>query len=78
MMERELIVEIVREGIEKAKKFGTKSGIAIGRPQRTLPKDFEKYYIRWKQKEIKATEFAKLVGLSRATLYRYINEYENK
>ncbi|WP_414705226.1 helix-turn-helix domain-containing protein [Pseudobacteroides sp.] len=23
-----------------------------------------------------ATEFAKLIGVSRATLYRYINEYE--
>ncbi|KNY27642.1 Resolvase domain-containing protein [Pseudobacteroides cellulosolvens ATCC 35603 = DSM 2933] len=76
-MEREIIVERVREGIEKAKKFGTKSGIAIGRPERTIPKDFEKYYKRWKSKEIKATEFAKLIGVSRATLYRYIAVYES-
>ncbi len=76
-MERELIVERVREGIEKAKIFGTKSGLAIGRPARTLPKEFEKYYKKWKTKEITAKEFAKLVDVSRSTLYRYINEYEN-
>lgn len=77
-MEREIIVERVREGIEKAKKFGTKSGIAIGRPERTLPKEFKKYYDKWNEKEIKATEFAKLIGVSRATLYRYISLFENR
>ncbi|MDP4182462.1 MAG: hypothetical protein Q8942_15400 [Bacillota bacterium] len=25
---------LIREGIEKEKKFGTKSGLAIGRPER--------------------------------------------
>lgn len=39
-MERELIVERVKEGIEKAKTYGTKSGNPIGRPKRTLPKNF--------------------------------------
>ena len=43
-MERELIVERIREGIVKAKKYGTKTGRPIGRPMRTLPKDFIKYY----------------------------------
>ena len=41
-MEREMIVERVNEGIEKAKRYGTKSGKPIGRPERTLPKNFEK------------------------------------
>jgi hypothetical protein len=31
------------KSIEKAQKFGTKSGRAIGRPERILPKEFEKY-----------------------------------
>jgi DNA invertase Pin-like site-specific DNA recombinase len=75
-MEREVIVERVKEGIEKAKRYGTKSGKAIGRPERTLPKDFEKYYLKWKAKEIKATEFAKLLEVGRTTLYRYIDLYE--
>jgi DNA invertase Pin-like site-specific DNA recombinase len=77
-MERELIVERVREGIEKAKKFGTKSGQPIGRPKRTLPKEFIKYYKKWKRKKIKGIEFSKLIGVSRTTLYRYINEYETE
>lgn len=76
-MERELIVERIREGIVKAKKYGTKTGRPIGRPGRTLPKDFIKYYRRWKRKKIKGTEFAKLIGVSRATLYRHIKEYES-
>jgi DNA invertase Pin-like site-specific DNA recombinase len=75
-MEREITVSRIKEGIEKAKKYGTKSGIAIGRPIRKLPKDFKKYYIKWKKKEIKAVEFARLINVSRATLYRYIKDYE--
>jgi DNA invertase Pin-like site-specific DNA recombinase len=74
-MERELIVERVKEGIEKAKTYGTKSGNPIGRPKRTLPKNFEKYYNRWKLGDITATEFARLLSISRATLYRYIKHY---
>ena len=31
-MEREIIVERVKEGIEKAKEYGTKSRIPIGSP----------------------------------------------
>ena len=77
-MERELIVERVREGIEKAKKFGTKSGQPIGRPKRTFTKEFVKYYKKWDRKKIKGIEFAKLIGVSRTTLYRYINEYESE
>lgn len=76
-MEREITVLRIKEGIEKAKKYGTKSGISIGRPIRKLPKDFKKYYFKWKEKEIKAVEFARLINVSRSTLYRYINDYEN-
>lgn len=77
-MERELIVGRVKEGINKAKKYGTKSGKPIGRPKRedTIPKDFKKYYIKWVSSEITAIEFAKLMSTSRATLYRYIKTFE--
>jgi DNA invertase Pin-like site-specific DNA recombinase len=74
-MEREQIVERVREGVQKAKKYGTKSGKPIGRPAAELPKDFKKYYDKWSGNEITAVEFAKLLQVSRATLYRYINLY---
>lgn len=75
-MERETIQLNVKQGIEKAKLFGTKSGKPIGRPERTLPKDFKKYYPKYKNGEITGVEFAKLVQISRATLYRNIKEYE--
>lgn len=76
-MERELIVERVKEGIEKAKMFDTKSGNPIGRPGIILPKDFLKYYKKWTSKEITAVEFSKLLNVSRSTLYRYIKFYKS-
>jgi DNA invertase Pin-like site-specific DNA recombinase len=78
-MERETIQLNVVQGIEKARIYGTKSGKAIGRPERkdTTPKDFEKYYTKWKSKEITAVEFSKLMEMGRTTLYRYVKEYEN-
>ena len=75
-MERELTVERVREGIAKAKKYGTRSGMPIGRPFLQLPKTFPKYYYRWENKDITGVEFARLLGVSRPTLYRYINTYK--
>lgn len=76
-MERELTVERVREGVRKAQKYGTKSGKPIGRPTRQLPANFKKYYARWKNDEITGVEFARLLNMSRPTLYRYIKQYED-
>ncbi len=76
-MERELIVGRVREGVQNAMINGTKSGKAIGRPKRELPKNFNKYYQRWKDKEITAVEFARLIECSRQGLYNYIKLHEN-
>ena len=75
--EREKINQMVQEGMNKAKIIGTKSGKPIGRPERkdTIPKDFGKYYKRWIAKEITGVEFAKLLGMSRMSLYRYIHTF---
>lgn len=75
-MERELIIERVQEGMEKAKRYGTRSGKPIGRPPAELPKDFEKYYHQCKEGKITKVEFARLLQVSRATIYRYIEQYE--
>lgn len=81
-MERETIQERVIQGVEKCKATGTtKSGKWFGRQELTqedLPKDFKKYYDKWKAKDITAVEFAKLLKTSRATLYRWIKIYETK
>jgi len=70
--EREKIQGRVIEGLKNAKA----KGIKLGRPKRTLPKDFKKYYSKWKDAEITGVEFAKLLNISRATLYRHIKDYE--
>jgi DNA invertase Pin-like site-specific DNA recombinase len=75
-MERELTVERIREGIAKAKRYGTRSGKPIGRPPREIPASFKKYYPMWKDGELTATDFAKIVDVSRPTLYQYIRESE--
>lgn len=72
--EREKIQSRVIAGLKIAKDKGVK----LGRPTRELPKDFEKYYPKYKANEITGVEFAKLVGVSRATLYRNIKEYEGQ
>ncbi len=76
-MERELTVERIREGVAKAKKYGTRSGRPIGRPPLKIPNSFNKYYAMWKGEEITATDFAKLLEVSRSTLYRYISAHES-
>ncbi len=71
-MERELTVERVREGIRKAQKYGTRSRRSIGRPARKIPLSFKKYHEKWKNEEITGVAFARLLNVSRPTLYRYI------
>ncbi|MBU3157957.1 HTH domain-containing protein [Clostridium estertheticum] len=51
-------------------------GIKLGSPNRKLPEDFKKYYNKWKGKEVTGVEFAKLLKISKSTLYRHIKEYE--
>ena len=70
--EREKIQSRIKEGLQVAKS----NNVRLGRPQATLPQDFEKYYTKWKKGNITAIEFSKIIGVSRATLYRYIKQYE--
>ncbi len=70
--EQEKIQCRVIEGLKNAKNKGAK----LGRPTRSRPKEFNKYYSKWKNKEVTGVEFAKLLNISKATLYRHIKEYE--
>ena len=76
-MERELTVERIREGMAKAKRYGTRSGRPVGRPPREIPATFKKYYPMWTDGDITATDFARLIGVSRPTLYNYIRGHGN-
>lgn len=81
-MERENTVERVQQGVARCIETGaTKTGRWFGREEKKvedLPKDFKKYYIKMVNKELSKVEMAKLLGVGRATLYRWIKLYEGK
>ena len=84
-MERETIQERTLQSIERLKEIksntgevATKSGKWFGREEKKvsdLPKEFKKYYDKMLNKEITKVEMAKLLGVGRATLYRWIKLY---
>lgn len=54
-------------------------GKVLGRPKAELPKDFCKEYQKYKNREygnMPAVSFAKMLGIGRSTLYKYIKIYE--
>lgn len=53
------------EGIAAAKK----RGIRFGRPEITLPNNFDEVFYLWKKKEITVREAAKLCDMPRSTFY---------
>ena len=60
------------EGIEAAKRTGTK----FGRPLKTLPEEWDELYLQWKNGQIKAVEFMDQIGMKKSTFYKKVNEYE--
>lgn len=77
--EREKTVTRIRQGIAAAKQKGKK----LGRPPVKISKDFRKEYTKFKNGEygkMTARNFAKMLGISTVTLYKYIkiiNSVEN-
>ena len=59
-----------REGIEKAKREGTR----FGRSPLPTPDDFSRVYKKWASKEINVEEAARLCGFSRGTGYRRVKQ----
>lgn len=74
-MERNMISQRVKSGMKNA----AAKGKVIGRPELTvegLPDKFWKYYQMYKEKQINVTEFARMLGCSRGTVYRYMKVWE--
>ena len=71
--ERANLLERQKEGIAIAKK----NGAYKGRSKKEIDSNFEEKYELWKNRKITATQFAKEVKMSRATLYKRIKELEN-
>lgn len=80
--EREKTVNRINQGIasmevrEDGKRYSKKTGNPHGRPKVELPKEFIKEYTKYKNGEygkMSASAFAKMQGIGRSTLYKYIN-----
>ena len=82
--EREKTVSRINQGIASmpivdGKKVSKKTGNAQGRPKAEIPKEFIKEYKKFKNGEygkMSASAFAKMMGIGRSTLYKYINIIE--
>ena len=75
-MERNMISQRVKSGMENAKAKGK----TIGRPEVTkenIPDNFMKYYKMFKDNKINKTELQKLTQLSRSTVHRYCKKLES-
>jgi DNA invertase Pin-like site-specific DNA recombinase len=73
-MERNIISQRVKSGMENAKA----KGAAIGRPPTTvgsLSSDFLRYYPKYIAKQVTQAELAKLCGISRQSVCKYIKIY---
>ena len=73
--ENEKRVKAINQGLDVARAEGK----ALGRPVAQLEDDFiKKYekYINGDYGEMTKTDFAKMLGIGRSTLYKYINLYE--
>lgn len=76
-MERDMISERVKSGMANARAKGK----TIGHPKlrmSDIPQKFWKHYDSYKQNQLSLTELAKLVEVSRPTIYRYIDVAEGR
>lgn len=75
--EREKTVARINQGLEVAKAKGKQ----LGRPKAELPSNFVKEYKKFKNGDygkMSAQGFAKMIGIGRSTLYKYIKLYEER
>lgn len=75
--EREKTVQRINQGLEVARAKGKQ----LGRPKVELPKEFIKEYKKFKSGaygDMSALAFAKMLGIGRSTLYKYIKIMEVK
>lgn len=75
--EREKIVSRINQGLNVAKT----NGKILGRPKAELPKDFIKEYTKFKDGHygnMTSSGLAKMLGIGRSTLYKYIKLYDNQ
>ena len=74
-LERNMISERVKSGIENAKQKGKKIGRAKSSIN-NIPKEVIKYYEFYKTNKINKTTYAKMCGVTRPSIYKYIKIIE--
>jgi DNA invertase Pin-like site-specific DNA recombinase len=75
--EREKTVRRINQGLSVAKA----NGKTLGRPKAELPKEFIKEYDKFRNGaygDMSALAFAKMLGIGRSTLYKYIRILEER
>lgn len=83
-LERSYILDRQKEGIaampvnEKGKKVSARNGVPTGRPERALPKNFDKIYKQYKTKELNVKQICKLYDIPRSSFYMLKKRYEEQ
>lgn len=75
--ERVETVRRINQGLDVARSKGKE----LGRPKAVLSKEFKREYKRYLKGDygdMTKTNFAKMLGIGRSTLYKYINMYEKQ
>lgn len=72
--ERSNIKQRQAEGIAAAKMRGVK----FGRPESSLPDNFQEISERWLKKELSVGEAAKICGMPTTTFFRHAKKMEEK
>jgi DNA invertase Pin-like site-specific DNA recombinase len=72
--ERERIKKRQREGIDLAMK----NGVHLGRPKTPIPDEFSAIYDEWKAGDITGVQATARAGVSKATFYKMVKEYEQQ
>ena len=75
----ELELRIIRERVKSGMANAKSKGVKLGRPQTTkdqIPQIFYRHYPSYKSGSLNLTEFARVCGLSRTTVYKYVGLLE--
>jgi DNA invertase Pin-like site-specific DNA recombinase len=79
MAEKERLKTRARQAEGIAALKARNGGKGIGRPKADVPQDFMREYRKYKQGEygnISAAKFAKMIGIGRSTMYKYVKQLE--
>ena len=76
----ELELRIIRERVRSGMANAKSKGVKLGRPHTTtdqIPQIFYRHYPSFKSGSLNLSEFARVCGLSRTTVYKYVSLLEN-